>query len=153
MAENTNAAAEQTAAATAAPAADAVTATAARSRIKRGKRQVIEGIAHIHASFNNTIVTITDRQGNTLSWATSGGSGFRGSRKSTPYAAQVAAERAGEVAKENGVRNLEVLVKGPGPGRESSIRALNGVGFHITNITDVTPIPHNGCRPPKKRRV
>ena len=152
MAENTNAAAEQIAAATAAPAADAATATAARSR-KRGKRQVSEGIAHIHASFNNTIVTITDRQGNTLSWATSGGSGFRGSRKSTPYAAQVAAERAGEVAKENGVRNLEVLVKGPGPGRESSIRALNGVGFHITNITDVTPIPHNGCRPPKKRRV
>ena len=127
MAENTNAA-EQTAAQTAAPAAEA--ATAARSR-KRGKRQVSEGIAHIHASFNNTIVTITDRQGNTLSWATSGGSGFRGSRKSTPYAAQVAAERAGEVAKENGVRNLEVLVKGPGPGRESSIRALNGVGFHI----------------------
>ena len=149
MAENTNAA-EQTAAQTAAPAAEA--ATAARSR-KRGKRQVSEGIAHNHASFNNTIVTITDRQGNTLSWATSGGSGFRGSRKSTPYAAQVAAERAGEVAKENGVRNLEVLVKGPGPGRESSIRALNGVGFHITNITDVTPIPHNGCRPPKKRRV
>lgn len=111
MAENTNAA-EQTAAQTAAPAAEA--ATAARSR-KRGKRQVSEGIAHIHASFNNTIVTITDRQGNTLSWATSGGSGFRGSRKSTPYAAQVAAERAGEVAKENGVRNLEVLVKGPGP--------------------------------------
>ena len=153
MAENTNAAAEQTAAATAAPAADAATATAARSRSKRGKRQVSEGIAHIHASFNNTIVTITDRQGNTLSWATSGGSGFRGSRKSTPYAAQVAAERAGEVAKESGVRNLEVLVKGPGPGRESSIRALNGVGSHITNITDVTPIPHNGCRPPKKRRV
>ena len=149
MAENTNAA-EQTAAQTAAPAAEA--ATAARSR-KRGKRQVSEGIAHIHASFNNTIVTITDRQGNTLSWATSGGSGFRGSRKSTPFAAQVAAERAGEVAKESGVRNLEVLVKGPGPGRESSIRALNGVGFHITNITDVTPIPHNGCRPPKKRRV
>ena len=149
MAENTNAA-EQTAAQTAAPAAEA--ATAARSR-KRGKRQFSEGIAHIHASFNNTIVTITDRQGNTLSWATSGGSGFRGSRKSTPYAAQVAAERAGEVAKESGVRNLEVLVKGPGPGRESSIRALNGVGFHITNITDVTPIPHNGCRPPKKRRV
>ena len=152
MAENTNAA-EQTAAATAAPAADAATATAARSRSKRGKRQVSEGIAHSHASFNNAIVTITDRQGNTLSWATSGGSGFRGSRKSTPYAAQVAAERAGEVAKENGVRNLEVLVKGPGPGRESSIRARNGVGFHSTNITDVTPIPHNGCRPPKKRRV
>ena len=153
MAENTNAAAEQTAAATAAPAADAATATAARSRSKRGKRQVSEGIAHIHASFNNTIVTITDRQGGTLSWASSGGSGFRGSRKSTPYAAQVAAERAGEVAKESGVRNLEVLVKGPGPGRESSIRALNGVGFHITNITDVTPCPHSRCRPPKKRRI
>ena len=96
---------------------------------------------------------ITDTQGNALSWATSGGSGFRGSRKSTPYAAQVAAERAGEAAKEYGLKNLEVLVKGPGPGRESSIRALNAVGYKITNITDVTPIPHNGCRPPKKRRV
>ncbi|WP_019000765.1 30S ribosomal protein S11 [Succinimonas amylolytica] len=120
---------------------------------RRSKKQVADGIAHIHASFNNTIVTISDRQGNALSWATSGGSGFRGSRKSTPYAAQVAAERAGEAAKEFGVRNLEVLVKGPGPGRESTIRALNAIGFKITNITDVTPIPHNGCRPPKKRRV
>ncbi|AMQ41271.1 MULTISPECIES: 30S ribosomal protein S11 [Aeromonas] len=128
----------------------AKTPTRARKRVKK---QVSDGIAHVHASFNNTIVTITDRQGNALSWATSGGSGFRGSRKSTPFAAQVAAERAGEVAKEYGVKNLEVMVKGPGPGRESSIRALNAAGFRITNITDVTPIPHNGCRPPKKRRV
>ena len=128
----------------------AKTATKVRKKIKKN---VAEGIAHIHASFNNTIITITDRQGNALSWATSGGSGFRGSRKSTPFAAQVAAERAGEIAKEYGVKNLEVMVKGPGPGRESSIRALNAAGFRITNITDVTPIPHNGCRPPKKRRV
>lgn len=128
----------------------AKTPTRARKRVKK---QVSDGIAHVHASFNNTIVTITDRQGNALSWATSGGSGFRGSRKSTPFAAQVAAERAGEIAKEYGVKNTEVMVKGPGPGRESSIRALNAAGFRITNITDVTPIPHNGCRPPKKRRV
>ncbi len=145
---------QQTAAApattTAAPAAKT---SAPRARVKRGKKQIADGVAHIHASFNNTIVTISDRQGNTLSWATAGGSGFRGSRKSTPYAAQVAAERAGEAAKEYGVKNLEVLVKGPGPGRESSIRALNAIGYKITNITDVTPIPHNGCRPPKKRRV
>ena len=127
--------------------------TPARSTRKRVKKQVSDGIAHVHASFNNTIVTIIDRQGNALSWATAGGSGFRGSRKSTPFAAQVAAERAGEVAKEYGVKNLEVMVNGPGPGRESSIRALNAAGFRITNITDVTPIPHNGCRPPKKRRV
>lgn len=120
---------------------------------KRVKKQVADGMAHIHASFNNTIVTITDRQGNALAWATAGGSGFRGSRKSTPFAAQVVAERAGEMAKEYGLKNLEVFVKGPGPGRESSIRALNAVGYRITNITDVTPIPHNGCRPPKKRRV
>jgi len=120
---------------------------------KRVRKQVADGVAHIHASFNNTIVTITDRQGNALAWATAGGSGFRGSRKSTPFAAQVAAERAGQMAQEYGVKNLEVFVKGPGPGRESSIRALNAVGFKITNITDVTPIPHNGCRPPKKRRV
>lgn len=144
----------------AAPAASTATSTAAapksapaRARGKRSKKQVADGVAHIHASFNNTIVTISDRQGNALAWATAGGSGFRGSRKSTPYAAQVAAERAGEAAKEYGVKNLEVLVKGPGPGRESSIRALNAVGYKITNITDVTPIPHNGCRPPKKRRV
>ena len=120
---------------------------------KKAKRNVVDGIAHIHASFNNTIVTITDRQGNALGWATSGGSGFRGSRKSTPFAAQVAAERVGDMVKEYGLKNLEVEVKGPGPGRESAVRALNNAGFRITNITDVTPIPHNGCRPPKKRRV
>jgi small subunit ribosomal protein S11 len=123
-----------------------------RSR-KRIRKQVTDGMAHVHASFNNTIVTITDRQGNALSWATAGGSGFRGSRKSTPFAAQVAAERAGNAALDYGVKNLEVFVKGPGPGRESAIRALNAVGYRIVNITDVTPIPHNGCRPPKKRRV
>lgn len=120
---------------------------------KKVKRSVSDGVAHIFASFNNTIVTITDRQGNTLSWATSGGSGFRGSRKSTPFAAQVAAEKAGTKAQEFGMKNLDVMVKGPGPGRESAVRALNNVGFKITNITDVTPIPHNGCRPPKRRRV
>jgi len=120
---------------------------------KKVKKNVVDGVAHIHASFNNTIITITDRQGNALSWATAGGSGFRGSRKSTPFAAQVAAERAGKVVQEMGMKNMEVNVKGPGPGRESAVRALNGLGFKITNITDVTPIPHNGCRPPKKRRV
>lgn len=120
---------------------------------KKVKISVVDGIAHVYASFNNTIVTITDRQGNTLSWATAGGSGFRGSRKSTPFAAQVAAERAGLAAQEYGLKNLDVEVKGPGPGRESAIRSLNNVGYKITNITDVTPIPHNGCRPPKKRRV
>lgn len=125
---------------------------ATRTR-KKVKKSVADGVAHIHASFNNTIVTITDRQGNTLSWATAGGSGFRGSRKSTPFAAQVAAERAGRTAQEYGVKNLDVNVKGPGPGRESAVRALNAVGFKINNICDVTPIPHNGCRPPKKRRV
>ena len=126
--------------------------TPVRTR-KRVKKTVVDGMAHIHASFNNTIVTLTDRLGNALSWATAGGSGFRGSRKSTPFAAQVAADRAGLAAKEFGLKNIEVFVKGPGPGRESAIRALNAAGFKITNITDVTPIPHNGCRPPKKRRV
>ena len=125
----------------------------ARGTRKKITKKVAEGIAHIHASFNNTIITITDRQGNTLSWATAGGSGFRGSRKSTPFAAQIAAERAGEAAKEYGLQNLDIQVKGPGPGRESAVRALNNCGFRISNITDVTPIPHNGCRPPKKRRV
>ncbi|MCA1799361.1 MAG: 30S ribosomal protein S11 [Gammaproteobacteria bacterium] len=120
---------------------------------KKVKKHVLDGVAHIHASFNNTIITITDRQGNTLSWATSGGSGFRGSRKSTPFAAQVAAEKAGTAAQEYGVKNLEVMVNGPGPGRESAVRALNNAGFKVLSITDVTPIPHNGCRPPKKRRV
>jgi small subunit ribosomal protein S11 len=120
---------------------------------KRVKRTVVDGIAHVNATFNNTVITITDRQGNALSWASSGGSGFRGSRKSTPFAAQVASERAGEAAKDYGLKNVEVRVKGPGPGRESAVRALNNVGYRITNIEDVTPIPHNGCRPPKKRRV
>jgi small subunit ribosomal protein S11 len=126
--------------------------TPTRTR-KKIKKVVTDGVAHIHASFNNTIITITDRQGNALCWATSGGSGFRGSRKSTPFAAQVAADRAGQVAKDYGVKNLDVHVKGPGPGRESAVRALNNAGFKITSISDVTPIPHNGCRPPKKRRV
>ena len=123
------------------------------TRKRREKKLVERGAAHIRSSFNNTIVTITDRQGNALGWATAGGSGFRGSRKSTPFAAQVAAERCADAVKEYGIKNLEVMVKGPGPGRESTIRALNAAGFRITNITDVTPIPHNGCRPPKKRRV
>ncbi|RMD68411.1 MAG: 30S ribosomal protein S11 [Gammaproteobacteria bacterium] len=120
---------------------------------KRVKRSVVDGIAHIHASFNNTIITITDRQGKTLTWASAGTSGFKGSRKSTPFAAQVAAQKAGTAAQEYGIKNLDVMVKGPGPGRESAVRALNAVGFRITSIADVTPIPHNGCRPPKKRRV
>lgn len=120
---------------------------------KKVKRTVVDGVAHIHASFNNTIVTISDRQGNVLSWATAGGSGFRGSRKSTPFAARVAAERAGKVAREFGMKNLDVNVKGPGPGRESAVRSLNALGFKIGSISDVTPIPHNGCRPSKKRRV
>lgn len=124
----------------------------ARAR-KKVKRNVSDGIAHIHASFNNTIITITDRQGNALAWTTAGSSGFRGSRKSTPFAAQVAAGRVGEIAADYGMKNLEVRVKGPGPGRESAVRALHNAGFKVTSITDVTPIPHNGCRPPKKRRV
>jgi small subunit ribosomal protein S11 len=123
------------------------------TRKKKVKKNVVDAVAHIHASFNNTIITITDRQGNGLAWATAGGCGFRGSRKSTPFAAQVAAEKAGNAVKEFGVKNMDVRVKGPGPGRESAVRALNAAGFRISNIEDVTPIPHNGCRPPKKRRV
>lgn len=130
--------------------AKAQTATRARKKVKKN---VVDAIAHVHASFNNTIVTITDRQGNALSWATAGGAGFKGSRKSTPFAAQVAADNAGKVALEYGVKNIEVRIKGPGPGRDSSVRALNALGFKITSISDVTPMPHNGCRPPKKRRV
>jgi len=121
---------------------------------KKARTTVIDGMAYIHASFNNTIITITDRQVNALSWATSGGSGFRGSLKSTPFAAQVAAEKAGKQAIElYGLKTLDVKVNGPGPGRESAVRALNNCGLRVGNITDVTPIPHNGCRPPKKRRV
>jgi small subunit ribosomal protein S11 len=120
---------------------------------KRVKKVVTDGVAHVHASFNNTIITITDRQGNALAWSTAGACGFKGSRKSTPFAAQVAAERAGEVAKEYGLKNLDVMINGPGPGRESAVRSLNASGFKILSINDITPIPHNGCRPPKKRRV
>ncbi|MHB8266156.1 MAG: 30S ribosomal protein S11 [Acidithiobacillus ferrivorans] len=128
--------------------------TQENSRVrKKVKKNVLDGVAHIYASFNNTIITISDRQGNVLTWASSGGSGFRGSRKSTPFAAQVAAENAGKKAQEFGVKNLDVEVRGPGPGRESTVRALHSVGFRIASIRDVTPIPHNGCRPPKKRRV
>ena len=120
---------------------------------KKVKKHIVDGIAHIQATFNNTIITISDRHGNALCWTTAGGSGFRGSRKSTPFAAQVAADRCGKMAQEFGMKNLEVRVKGPGPGRESAVRALNNCGFEVSQITDVTPIPHNGCRPSKKRRV
>ena len=126
----------------------------ARQRTRKKDRvQVPNGKAFIQSTFNNTIITITDREGNTLSWATSGGSGFRGSRKSTPFAAQMAAEDAGKKAVEHGVKSVDVEVRGPGSGRESALRALQSVGFTVTSIRDVTPIPHNGCRPPKRRRV
>ena len=127
--------------------------TRSRKTKKVTRRSVSEGIAHVHASFNNTIITITDRQGNALAWATSGGQGFRGSRKSTPFAAQVAAEVAGKAAQEYGLKNVDVLVKGPGPGRESAVRALGALGYKINSISDVTPIPHNGTKTKKKRRV
>jgi len=127
-------------------------AAASRAR-KKARKNVSDAIAHVHASFNNTIITITDRQGNALAWATSGGAGFKGSRKSTPFAAQVAAESAGRAAMECGVKNVEVQIRGPGPGRESSVRALNALGIKVLSIQDVTPMPHNGCRPPKKRRI
>ncbi len=120
---------------------------------KKVKKVVTDGVAHIHATFNNTIVMITDRHGNAVCWATSGGSGFRGSRKSTPFAAQVAGGNCGEKALSFGMKNLDVRVNGPGPGRDSAIRGLNAQGLKIQSITDVTPIPHNGCRPSKKRRV
>jgi small subunit ribosomal protein S11 len=127
-------------------------AAAARAR-RKVRKQVSEGVLHVHASFNNTIVTVTDRQGNALSWGTAGGAGFKGSRKSTPFAAQVAAEKAGRLALEYGVKSLDVEIKGPGPGRESAVRAMSALGIRITSITDVTPMPHNGCRPPKRRRI
>jgi small subunit ribosomal protein S11 len=127
-------------------------AAVAKTR-KKVKKVVTEGVAHVHASFNNTIITITDRNGNTLSWASSGGTGYKNSRKSTPFAAQIAAEKAGKLAQDCGIKSLDVRVQGPGPGRESSIRSLNALGIKIVSISDVTPIPHNGCRPPKRRRV
>src|ERR1700689_2403261 len=135
------------------PAGAGAAAAAAAKKPKKARKNVLDAIAHVHASFNNTIITITDRQGNSLSWATSGGCGFRGSRKSTPFAAEAAAEKAGTAAQEHGVKNVEVRVAGPAPGRESARRALSAGGLKITSIADVTPIPHNGCRPPKKRRV
>lgn len=134
-------------------AGDAKSGSSGKVR-KKVKRLVTDGIAHINSSFNNTIITITDRQGNTLAWATAGGSGFRGSRKSTPFAAQVAAEKAAVFVVENfGLKNILVLVQGPGPGRESSVRSLMAAGLHVVEIRDVTGIPHNGCRASKKRRV
>ena len=130
------------------------TAPAGRAKVRRReKKNITSGVAHVNASFNNTMITITDAQGNTIAWSSSGTKGFKGSRKSTPYAAQVAAEDAGRKAQEHGVRTLEVEVQGPGSGRESALRALSAVGFQITAIRDVTPIAHNGCRPPKRRRV
>ena len=120
---------------------------------KKDRKNVPMGVAHVNASFNNTIITITDQFGNTIAWSSSGANGFKGSRKSTPYAAQVAAEVAGKKAMEHGMRTIEVLVKGPGAGRESALRALGAVGFNVTSIKDITPVPHNGCRPPKRRRV
>jgi small subunit ribosomal protein S11 len=120
---------------------------------KRERKNIVTGVAHVAASFNNTMITITDAQGNTIAWSSSGAMGFKGSRKSTPYAAQVAAEDAGRKAMEHGMRTVEVNVSGPGSGRESALRALQAVGFTVTSIRDVTPIPHNGCRPPKRRRV
>lgn len=127
---------------------------AAQTRVRRRERKnITSGIAHVSATFNNTVITITDVQGNAISWSSAGSQGFKGSRKSTPYAAQLAAEDAGKKAQDHGVKTLEVNVKGPGSGRESALRALQSVGFTITAIRDVTPIPHNGCRPPKRRRV
>jgi small subunit ribosomal protein S11 len=129
-------------------------AKAATTRVRRRERKnIISGVAHVNATFNNTLITITDAQGNAISWSSAGGMGFKGSRKSTPYAAQVAAESAAQKAQEHGMKTLEVNVKGPGSGRESALRALQAAGFNITAIRDVTPIPHNGCRPPKRRRV
>src|SRR5574337_940009 len=133
-------------------AAESTAAAGARPR-RRERKNITSGVAHVNATFNNTMITITDAQGNTIAWSSSGMQGFKGSRKSTPYAAQVAAEDAGRKASEHGMRTLEVEVKGPGAGRESALRALQAVGFAITAIRDMTPIPHNGCRPRKRRRV
>lgn len=125
-----------------------------QGRVKRRERKnITSGVAHVNASFNNTMITITDAQGNAISWSSAGTMGFKGSRKSTPYAAQVAAEDAGKKAAEHGMKTLEIEISGPGSGRESALRALQAVGFAVTSIRDVTPIPHNGCRPPKRRRV
>jgi len=124
-----------------------------KTRVRREKKNITSGVAHVHASFNNTMITITDAQGNTISWSSAGAMGFKGSRKSTPYAAQVAAEDAGKKAMEHGMKNLEIEVRGPGSGRESALRALQASGFTVISIRDVTPIPHNGCRPRKRRRV
>ena len=139
------------------PAAAAATSGAAATPAARPRRKerknIIAGVAHVNASFNNTMITITDAQGNTIAWSSSGSQGFKGSRKSTPYAAQVAAEDAGRKAMEHGMRTIEIMVRGPGSGRESALRALQAVGLAVTSIRDVTPIPHNGCRPPKRRRV
>jgi small subunit ribosomal protein S11 len=126
---------------------------APKTNKKRARKNIANAVAHVKASFNNTIITFTDESGNAISWATSGSSGFRGSRKSTPFAAQVAAEDAARKAMDHGVKNVSVLVKGPGGGRESALRAIAAVGLNVTSIRDVTPIPHNGCRPPKRRRV
>jgi small subunit ribosomal protein S11 len=123
------------------------------TRKKRGRKNISEGVARIHSTFNNTIVTITDYQGNVIAWSSAGSMGFKGSRKGTPFAGQQAAESAARKAMEHGVRSVQVFVKGPGPGRESALRSLQAAGFHISLIKDVTPIPHNGCRPPKRRRV
>lgn len=135
-----------------APAAAGTAAAAGRPR-RRERKNITSGIAHVNASFNNTIITITDVQGNTIAWSSSGGQGFKGSRKSTPFAAQMAAEDAGRKAMDHGMRTVEIEVRGPGSGRESALRALQAVGLSVTAIRDVTPIPHNGCRPPKRRRV
>ncbi len=126
---------------------------ATENKKKKVKKNIPAGVAHVNATFNNTIITITDYKGNTIAWSSAGAEGFKGSRKSTPFAAQLAAESAGKKAKDNGVKTLEIEVRGPGAGRESALRALQSTGFIITAIKDVTPIPHNGCRPPKRRRV
>ena len=125
----------------------------AQTTRKKARKMVAKGVAHIYATFNNTIVTITDQNGNTVSWASAGAAGFKGSRKSTPYAARMAGQNASRVAQDNGVQEVEVIVKGPGPGREAAIRSIQSSGIRVTSIQDITPVPHNGCRPPKKRRV